>query len=130
VAPDGEIRRPRHSRTDPQVSATTADLTPRSFVEQQFGSILRAAPDAIVIADQQGHIVFFNDQTEQLFGYPNGDLLGLPVEPLLPARHQRAHVQHRADYQAKPTARPSGSPTLRGGGFSSCLSKARYEQRL
>jgi PAS domain S-box-containing protein len=79
-----------------------------SVVEQQFGAILRATPDAIVIIDQQGQIVLVNDQATQLFGHADGELLGQPIEVLIPSRYHPAHVGHRAAYQAEPKNRPMG----------------------
>jgi two-component system NtrC family sensor kinase len=73
-----------------------------------FAALLEAAPDAMVIVDAEGQIVLANGQTEQLFGYPRSELIGQPVELLLPeALHQR-HTQHRASYIHAPRTRPMG----------------------
>ncbi|HKO25727.1 MAG TPA: PAS domain S-box protein, partial [Chloroflexota bacterium] len=76
--------------------------------EERTGAILDATPDATVIVDGDGHIVRVNAQAERLFGYTREELLGLPVELLLPERFRRAHMQHRASYQAAPHPRPMG----------------------
>jgi PAS domain S-box-containing protein len=67
------------------------------------------APDAIVEVDRAGQIVLVNGQTEALFGYPRDELLGQPVELLLPQRLRDIHVSHRAGYLAAPHIRPMGS---------------------
>lgn len=49
-------------------------------------TVLDAAPDAMVIMDGAGSIVFVNAQTETLFGYDRHELMGRPIEDLLPER--------------------------------------------
>src|SRR3546814_19971694 len=61
--------------------------------EAYFRALLEAAPDGIVITDGEGRIVLVNAQTEHLFGYPRDQLIGQPVEVLVPeAPIGRAHV--------------------------------------
>ena len=67
------------------------------------------APDAMVIADAQGKIQFSNLQTETLFGYSRGELIGQSIELLLPERYRASHVEHRTRFVATPTLRPMGS---------------------
>jgi two-component system cell cycle sensor histidine kinase/response regulator CckA len=77
--------------------------------QQRFAAILEAAPDAVVVADRDGRIVLLNEQTRVLFGYQRDELLGKKVELLLPARHRRRHVGHRAAYADDPQTRPMGA---------------------
>ncbi len=74
-----------------------------------FRLLIDAAPDAMVVVDEQGRIVFVNVQTERMFGYARGELLGQAIEILLPERFQRAHVANRSAFIAAPKARPMGS---------------------
>lgn len=76
--------------------------------DQQVRALLDSAPDAMVIADEQGLIVFVNSQTELLFGYSRGELLGAPVEQLLPERMRPTHPSHRRVYTGAPRVRPMG----------------------
>jgi PAS domain S-box-containing protein len=76
--------------------------------EARFRGLIEGAPDAIVIADAEGRIVLVNAQTERLFGYARDELLGQPVEMLLPERLRGVHVGHRAGYRAVPRTRPMG----------------------
>lgn len=71
-------------------------------------SLLESVPDAMVIADQGGNIVFVNGHAERLFGYPRDELMGKPVELLLPARFRAMHQVHRSGYQSAPRTRPMG----------------------
>ena len=77
--------------------------------EARYRNLLESAPDAIVTVDHAGRIVLVNSQVEALFGYPRQDLLGQPLEMLLPDALRAAHVQQRAAYQAAPRTRPMGS---------------------
>jgi len=63
----------------------------------------------MVVVDSDGRIVLVNAQTEQLFGYPRAELLGQPIELLVPERVQAAHVARRTDFVAQPAVRPMGS---------------------
>ncbi|HKS99565.1 MAG TPA: PAS domain S-box protein [Rugosimonospora sp.] len=71
--------------------------------------MLEASPDAIVGVDTEGHIVLVNTQTERLFGYARDELLGKPVEILVPDAGRLAHPHHRKAYLADPQARPMGA---------------------
>ncbi len=72
-------------------------------------AILDASPDAVVMVDGHGLIELANRQTELLFGYDRGELLGRPVEVLLPERISRAHTAHRTCFGATPEMRSMGS---------------------
>ena len=85
------------------------DITKLDQLEQQFRMFLEAAADAMVIINAKGVIQFVNAQTERLFGYPRDQLLGQPVERLLPERFAAAHGEHRHHFFAAPQARPMGT---------------------
>ncbi|MDJ0654312.1 MAG: ATP-binding protein [Xanthomonadales bacterium] len=70
--------------------------------------LLDSAPDAMVVANGDGHIVFANSQTNTLFGYSADQLIGQPVEILLPERYRNTHEQHRGRYARQPHRRPMG----------------------
>lgn len=72
-------------------------------------TLLESAPDAIVIVDQLGRIEFVNTQTERLFGYERGELIGYALELLVPERYRMHHVSHRLTYLAAPRTRPMGA---------------------
>lgn len=71
-------------------------------------SLLNAIPDAVVIVDEQGLIVELNTRTESLFGYGRDELLGAPVEKLMPERLHKAHQSDREEYRDTPHVRPMG----------------------
>jgi PAS domain S-box-containing protein len=74
-----------------------------------FQSLLESAPDAIVIVDDNGQIVIANSQAEHVFGYQRAELIGQPIELLLPERLHIRHHQHRTTYVGEPHTRPMGS---------------------
>ncbi len=71
-------------------------------------SLLESVPDAMVIADEEGVIVWANAVAERLFGWSRDEVIGQPVEVLLPARFRAMHQVHRGGYQAAPRRRPMG----------------------
>jgi PAS domain S-box-containing protein len=78
-------------------------------VKTPFETFLETVPDAMVVVDRHGRIVMVNSQTERLFGYHREQLLGLPVEVLVPERYRGSHSEHREGYSAAPTVRPMGA---------------------
>jgi PAS domain S-box-containing protein len=84
------------------------DVTEQWAGESKFRAILESAPDAMVVADVDGQIVLINAETEKLFGYTRDELMGRPVEMLIPARFREQHPAHRATYGAHPRRRPMG----------------------
>ena len=74
----------------------------------RFQSLLEVAPDPIVIVDMRGTITIVNRQTELIFGYAREDLIGQPVEMLVPNDLRAVHTTHRHTYSAEPRTRPMG----------------------
>ena len=66
------------------------------------------SPDAVLVTDAQGHIRAANHQAEAMFGYGSGELIGLPIENLVPERFRGRHPAHREDYNAHPRTRSMG----------------------
>ena len=88
---------------------THADVTESRAAEAKFARLFEAPIDALVVADEHGHIAMVNAQTEAMFGYARGELLGQPLDTLLPERLRGQHARHRARYHADPRARPMGT---------------------
>jgi PAS domain S-box-containing protein len=85
------------------------DITERKGIEEalraseeKFRGVLEAAPDAVIVVNENGTMKIINSQSEKLFGYSRSEILGRPLEILLPERFRLKHLGNRADYFAKP----------------------------
>ena len=79
------------------------------WTEDKFRALLESAPDAMVIVDASGRVTLVNAQAEKLFGYRREELLGKPVENLMPDRFRGNHLGHREQYAKVPRLRMMGS---------------------
>ena len=73
-----------------------------------YQRIFEYTPDALLVIDDAGCITLANAQAESLFGYDRSELIGHPVEMLVPARFAGHHAAHRARFQAETHSRPMG----------------------
>ena len=91
------------------------DITERRRAEQRlreteqfFRSVLESAPDGLMVVDHHGIIQLANAQTERLFGHTRAELVGRPVEMLVPASARAGHAALRGGFHAAPSARSMG----------------------
>lgn len=94
---------------NPRRSANLNRSKRQPWTQEKFRALLESAPDAMVIASEQGRIVLVNAQTERLFGYKREELLGLPIEILIPERFRSRHLHHRKEYRDSPRLRVMGA---------------------
>jgi PAS domain S-box-containing protein len=71
--------------------------------------LLESVPDAVVAVSRTGAIVLVNREAERVFGYERGQLLGEPVEMLVPDRFRDQYLERRKEYFEEPTTRELGS---------------------
>jgi PAS domain S-box-containing protein len=76
--------------------------------EAMAQAVLESASEGIILIDAAGGIILMNPAAEHLFGYARGDLLGQPLEILLPERARDVHAGHRRGDFAAPRTRPMG----------------------
>lgn len=91
------------------VMSAVRDITNRKQAEQKFRGLLESAPDAMVIVGRDGNISLINSQTERLFGYSREELIGQPVETLMPMRYRDKHPRHRGGFFVDPRSRAMGA---------------------
>lgn len=77
--------------------------------EERFRLVVESAPNAMVMVNAGGIIEMVNAQAERVFGYPRAELLGCPVEMLVPERFRSHHPNMRASFFAEPRSRPMGA---------------------
>lgn len=85
------------------------DITERKEAEKQFRQVVESAPNGMLVVNQEGVITLVNSQLEQYFGYDRQELMGQPVEILLPERFRSQHPSQRASFYHNPQARAMGA---------------------
>jgi diguanylate cyclase len=86
-----------------------AAMTSREAGRRRFEQVVEAAPSGILVATRDGIITLVNAQLEAQFGYRRDELIGRPVELLIPQHLSAKHVGLRTDYSRAPTTRQMGS---------------------
>jgi PAS domain S-box-containing protein len=84
-----------------------SEATARAFLE--------SAAESIIVVNRAGEIVLVNAQTELMFGYRRGELIGQTLELLLPESVRAAHARHRTAYFAEPRVRRMGKDLVLAG---------------
>jgi PAS domain S-box-containing protein len=99
---------------DPLLLSTNRDVTQLRVlrdaqrIEFKYRDLLESVPDAVVIVNPAGHIVYVNEHSQRLFGYAPEALMGEPIEVLLPERFRGTHLAHRVGYFSQPRPRSMG----------------------
>ncbi|GBF38772.1 PAS domain S-box protein [Leptospira johnsonii] len=83
-------------------------LKDAKLIESKFKGLLESLPDSIVMVNESGSIVFVNEQALRMFDYKREELLGQPIEILLPDRFRKNHISHRDHYFTQPRTRSMG----------------------
>jgi len=115
----GLVPRPASVRADDQAlprcttptgsnlpTARPSDRNRATVTSAEERSLVDVLQDGVALADGDGALVMASRRLEEMFGYEHGELLGQPVERLIPADLQAAHRSHRATYAEAPRSRP------------------------
>src|SRR5262245_1553707 len=81
--------------TPADIEKPAAPRAAPTWSEHSFQQIVESLPDAVVVIDAAGRILLVNAQAEATFGYGRDEMLGQPIELLVPERFRAAHVGHR-----------------------------------
>jgi PAS domain S-box-containing protein len=90
------------------VLSAIVDISERKRLEERFRRVVEAAPNAMVMINGDGRIEMVNTQAERVFGYERAELLGQPVEILVPERFRGRHPDLRKSFFTDPRSRPMG----------------------
>ncbi len=84
------------------------DVRARKLAEEKFQLAVESCPNGMVMIDAAGAILLVNAETERLFGYRREELIGRPVDALVPVRFRAKHPRHRKTFTDHPDTRPMG----------------------
>jgi formate hydrogenlyase transcriptional activator len=99
----------RPSEIPEQDAAAEEQGNEAGLAQSTIEHLFEFCPDAILITDGEGIVRSANPRTEELFGYRQAELIGHPVEMLVPERFRTAHPRHRGNYSVHPRARQMGA---------------------
>jgi PAS domain S-box-containing protein len=100
---------PIETAEGPIVLASIIDITERKRAEERFRLAVEAAPNAMIMVNQEGKITLANTQAENLFGYPREELFGNTIEMLVPERFRGNHPGYRDQFFTAPKTRSMGA---------------------
>jgi PAS domain S-box-containing protein len=99
----GQVDHPHSRPESDQAGVSDEQLTSESALV-----LVEASPDGLLLVDEAGIILLANQKIEEMFGYDRAELIGRPVEVLVPDRARQVHTAHRIRYRAAPQGRPMG----------------------
>jgi len=99
----------RPSDSPEEFAATAAENNRAEFAQSALENLFEVSPDAIFVTDAQGVIHGANPRAAELFGHTQAELVGQPIENLVPERFRGRHPSHRENYNAHPRARRMGA---------------------
>jgi len=117
VLPDGQLRwlyGRGHVEFDcngqpVRMRGASVEITKRKQAEEQFRVVVEAAPSAMIVVNNEGHIAQVNTQAEAVFGYSRKEIIGHSIEMLVPERFRSHHIGYRRGYFGDARARPMGA---------------------
>ena len=108
MAARGKVHRNGSSKPS-LMRGVSIDITRRRQAEERFRLAVEAAPNAMVMINSQGTVALVNAQAEAIFGYSREELVGQPMEMLVPEQSRVIHRDHRTNYLSNPQKRAVGA---------------------
>src|SRR5439155_22319030 len=103
---DGRVR--GYAKTVRDISELRANREALEAKEEELRAVVEYAPDAVLMANESGTILFANAVAASMFGYSLKELLGNKIEMLVPMSKRGGHTAHREKFQREPHRRPMG----------------------
>lgn len=100
---------PIETEDGPMVLSAIVDISTRKGLEKRFRQVVESAPNGMVMINMEGRIEMVNVQAERVFGYSRNEMLGQPVEMLVPERFRNQHPGLRNLFFTDPKSRPMGA---------------------
>ena len=94
------------------VLSAIVDISSRKRLEERFRQVVESAPNAMVMITASGKIEMVNAQAERVFGYAREEMLGQPIEMLVPERFRGNHPDLRGSFFGDPASRPMGAGAI------------------
>ena len=85
------------------------DMTEQKLAEEKFRLVVEASPSGIIMVDTTGAVVLVNAETERMFGYGREELIGRPIETLVPLELRSCHANRRMEFAMRPERRRMGA---------------------
>jgi two-component system sensor kinase FixL len=92
-----------------RMRGVSIDATERHHMQERFRLTVEASPNGVVLANAAGKILLTNRRADEMLGYSTEELLGQPVENLVPERYREDHVAFRKGFHHKPESRSMGA---------------------
>jgi len=107
----------RRAKAEDDLNALSTELEDRIKLrtgqlrkkEARLSSILAASPDALIVVGTNGNIAFASDRLQDIFGYAPSEIIGKPIETLMPRRFRHGHSGHLRHFLDDPKAREMGA---------------------
>ncbi len=102
---------PKRKHSIPRLFKSANNIPAENFTRKKhaLGKIFELIPMGMLITDQDGKIEIVNKKIEKIFGYKGNELIGKPVETLIPERFRKTHIGQRSQYKNGVKERPMGS---------------------
>ena len=92
-----------------RMHGVSIDVTERQMMHERFRLSVEASPNGVVLANADGTILMTNRRAERLLGFEPGELMGMPVDRLVPERLRSSHAAYRSSFHQAPASRAMGT---------------------